>query len=1199
MDNRGNGTDNWTSHNLQQILIYYLTWYCRQHFQKYTVGRRIVRSKRFDDVFLDLYHQQRRWIYMFDMKSRRYKSYDSLFGTSSVSGEDFYIRHYFKEYLRLKDDWSTTLTELIVWIHTGFKKADFVLEPYEWDGDQPIFLDAVEIGVERYRIKNYASLGQKLLRHVNPLYELANRLSCLLFEKNLIGPDTIPQNFYDVLLRDVFEDNRFRKDFLEAKSELPAEVQEFRNYLEKVLEQKFLHRNLRDFRLNKIDEEPFSAHLKLRLEPPTRIAPERASWTSDFRATMNDIDRFFSLLVFYTHAPTVTRFRNLLQTKVDIETQSELSLFCVKGRQLTDLTVDRFFRWMELRKRYSYELNDNIQFEAVSLEGLESTLSGFGREKNTATLTVVASASVLVTVERIVRTLHRLKLRNYLVLNDRQFATYFDELLTLMPGLMESKPFIVLIDKDLTISSCKLKLIVDMGCSTISVIPRNAANSVNVFSDFFNFTNLTGAIKSRLLSKKILIQERIIALNTILDESYFSELSAEAFLDWNSNDRESIGSNQLISLPKGYIERTVYNDKSSFKTVSDIDFAAVNILIGETGIGKSVTLSKLALHFQEQFRDHLIIHHDSKTIVHLFSSETSEDHLNTLIKLIDAKQLNQFQTFVLRKMMLQKRLILLLDGFDEISHQKESSAEAMVEWCRTAPFKLIVLASRPHRLSLLKEYFLEAMVLQLKPLTEQKQSSLLHPNCTDSLSSGDEIAQVCRLLFDGCNVDNLLGIPLQAEIIASIYKEFVISRKSHTIADVMQAFVDKKFAGYANKFYDLSCKAHEVVLTILRTTFENDHAELAFRIEMEQSLDYNKCVELDQYGLLRIDTVGIAFIHPLLQKYFFCQYILTHYVEQDIFNNILNAYFSTPTDHRFDQFLDHHIGRTNTNPKPVGIPQKLKTSDFNRKRKSHLSYKLHPEKLEQFYLFFKPRPSELICRYLRTTIDKGQFNTFEAIYDCLLCSSSEQTVQFDFNPNCKHPSIDLSTVSEDQLVQLLNVLQKKHDNDFVQKIFGRYSPEEADFVSIAIEKDYHQLTVHLFRIEQDLVEEDESDRIQEYIEGRWLRYLRLVIEHRRDLLLETVLGCIEKRWHPRVTKYFLMTKNVLAALIMACEKVDGSSLETIRKVVDFLREHLSTSDLTVLARRKYNCTNSFERVEKVENKDIRNLFEELLSCNAV
>ncbi|XP_058823793.1 uncharacterized protein LOC131684705 [Topomyia yanbarensis] len=1215
MINRRKRTDSLDSQYSQKFLIFYLIWYCRQRFSQFKVGREIIKSKRFNDVFLELCHHQKRWIYLFDVKSRRYKnttiSYDSLLSGSplSSSADDFNLLNYFKEYLRLRKCWNESTSELIVWTHTEFNRNDFrnreILEPYERKGDQPDFFDGVDIGVRRYRFRNYESLGKELLRLVHPLYELAERVSRLLFQKVLIGPDTIPQKFYDVLLRDVFEDNCFRKDFLEGKPELPIEAKEFREYLEHVMVQTFRYLNVSDFLLSRIDEVQFSAYIKLLLVPQVKVATRCVSWAADSRATACDVDRFFSLLVFYTRTPTVSAFRKILRSKLDTAIQNELSQFTTKGSQLTDLTVNQIFQWIELKDRYSYKLNDNIVFKAGAMEGLESVLNQFYYQSNVETLGIRACTDVLVTVERIIRVIRKMECSNYLLLVAQTFEALFNDLLNIMLslGLMMSKPFLILVDKDSTINGAYLQRMREMGCSIILVATENITDSTTVYSDYVQFENLTDTAKDRLLSSTVVIQEQVVQLDTILNDSCFSEITAQEFLEWNSNDCRSIGLKQFSDLPNNYINRTIYSDADDFINPSAIDFGRISILSGAAGIGKSVAFLNLATRFQETYGDHIIVMQDSKTVVHFFP--TNKDSLDTVIRLIDAKQLNHFQKFSVKKMMDQNRIIVLLDGFDEISHQKERNAEAMLKWIENAPFRMVVVASRPHRVTFLKNCLPDAVVYHLMPFTEQDQLRFLQQRWKSKLPNNEEAVRVIRKyrkLFEDIDGENPLEIPLQTIIIASIYEDGVLSHDHQNIADVFQAFVDKKFDMYANKFFNLSCKAHEVALKTSRAIFETAHAELAFRLELCQIVDYNKCIEVDQYGLLRIDNKTITFIHPSFQKYFVAQYILTHFVEQDCFNQLMSTHFCKPTGNLFNKFLNHHIGKINANQNLLGASLNFANTDFSQLN-ARRRFKLHRDKVKQFYVFFKSVCcAEQLNKCLRVTIDKDELNTFEVIYDSLTCCS-EQTVRFTFNPidetSQSSLSIDLSAVSEDHVVQLLDILCKKHESDFVEKVIGNFTTDEDDFISTAIEKNYVKVINKLFSIEQNLTNEDETDRIQDYVEKRWPRYLRLVIVHRRDLLLETTFRCVEKRWHPRVTKYFLMRQNVLAMLIGLCEKAEESSIETIQRISDFLREHLSANDLTVLAERIFDSSNSWKRLDKIENRDIRGVIQKLLKCRDV
>ncbi|XP_065081705.1 uncharacterized protein LOC135704192 [Ochlerotatus camptorhynchus] len=1184
----------------QLCLICYMLFKARDKSLRCSIGCRTLKAKLFDDVFCEFQRQEKSSVYLFDVKPHRYKNsritFSDLKGTSSRL--DFDLLRYFQAYLQVRKLVERPIRELVVWTRTEFDRKDFasrdMLLDYTAVEDAVDLFETDDFGIRRYRLSHLAAIEEALLRSCDPLFKLATTLARLMFNKSTINTETIPKKLFYVLLRDVFEDSRFRKEFLRAGNALCGEAKQFHELLVLVLGEQFRQRNVTGFsQLTQIEQKPFSEFVELRIESCEWNSTNRdACWKMDHAVNRADVEQFFSLLVFYTNVPVKEKFRAIVQKQCDQTTQDVLGRICQRGVLLQNVQVDAIFELISLKKSEELRTLAGSWFESESLVNLRNVLVQFRLQSSCNTWVIVSCGELDVSTSRIRSVLKELSC-NYLCMSGRDFLEKRIKLTHIMQVLKPPERWILVVTTE---DSSLIETLSEIECLIIVIVPEASSpqkTNVLIHKDQLSFNDLPDTIKDRLKSSSVLLQGHPIDLCDLLSKDDLATIPVSVLSDWCRNcDQIVIGRETGGFCEEIFIPRSLQSESNSIEDPFETSFESISILCGLPGIGKTSLLSRMVVNFHEKYNDHIVIMEDSKRIVDWFGSKI--DGSEILTKLINLESADRFQKCILRKLVEDRRVILLLDGFDEISLAKEGNALAMLQWMQSAGFQSVIIATRPHRLPFLKDNLQNPAIYFMLPFTEEDQLEFLKRRLQSVSPNESCILDLMRSFRTLMNDADSLEIPMQCSIIARIYEAQIDdhSLKQWDVADVLQKFIDKKFDLYACKFFDLFNRAHEGALDALRSSFATDHSELAFTMDTLQVIDNECFVNLEQYGLLRIDDGKVSFIHSAFAEFFLTLYLVSHFVDQEHFNHYLVERFCKPTANRFDMLLEHHIRKVTSRRKLEGSTPSIPNSVLKEFRTQQM-HRLHVDKIKQFHVFFVERCSvEKQIEYVRTSITKGQFGIFETIYESLPISLVH-VVRFTFASNTNDPfAVDLSTISEEYLLELLTILHRQHPLDIVEKIIASFNSDEDDFITTAIIRHYRTIIQHIFTIEHDLNTEDESDLLLEYVGERFQRYLTLAVEYGRDDLLAQTFDSIGKRFHPRVIKYFLMNRSVQQVLIESC-KGEEASAEVAQSVIGFVEQYLSDCDLRVLV----NRTNGGEVIvfgeglKKLRNQKVQKVFE--------
>ncbi|XP_029728550.1 uncharacterized protein LOC115266460 isoform X2 [Aedes albopictus] len=1112
------------SQQTERYLVSYLLCRARAKAVPCSIGRHILQSKHFDDIYCEVESPERSSLYLFDVKKHRYKSKRISFSKDVKLSYKctFDIRRYFEAYLQIKQQLDKPIQELAVWCSRDFKRNEFASESVQVvfieERNVNDLIETFEIGIRKARIKPNALIEKELAEFNHPLYKLAFTIATLMFQKSVISLENLSKSFYVLLLKDVFEDeNHFKEEFTQPSKNICGEAKQFHDMLELVLSEQFRQRNILDFhQLLQIEQKPFAelVEVKIIYDKSYQKYFSDATWHVDYNVSLADVQQFLSILVFYSNAPTKNQFGNMLQRYCDTEMQSLIEKIYEKGVLVQSSYLDKLIKVLNTEKS-----DRQISFTADSLKEL-------------------------------------------------------DKAVLMRAGANSSNKLITEAGDTANISDARI----------ISILEKSTKH-------FSIFDELTDDTKEKLLSTVVLLQGRYMQLSALLSEQAMATIPMAAVSDWSQGCYQQIVIGQGIETPELelHIAQSLKTDKNSNLDPSQTTFESLSILCALPGAGKSTLLKQMAVNFSEKHDDHIMLLADFKQILGWFNY--TNDLAAFILKLLNINSDGGINQFIVHKMLEDRRIILLLDGFDEVNSTKEEIVVFMLDLLRQANLHLIMIATRPHRLEVLQQHLGDSTVYNILPFTENEQLQFLQQRLSSVSSNESTVANLIktfRWLFDD---EHLLHTPLHSEILAAIYEEdcTVRSIDHWNAAETLQRFIDKKFEVFADKFFDRFNRAHESALQKLKKTFEADYSELAFRLQTHQTIDQKTFSQLEPYGMLQINNSTISFINAVFVEFFVAQFIVRHQVDQQQFNLYMSEHLSKS---KFSAFLEYHIGKADTHHQTLQSTPSLQNTNLKELRCLQ-QHKLHIDKIKQWHLFFVECSTvEQQLEYLRRSIAKAEFNTFQVIYESLPNSLVDELC-FKFAPSIDNPfRVDLTKMSEEHLLQLLKILHQEHPQDVARKHISSFNNNEDDFVTMAIKRDHRSVIEQLFHMEQNLTDEDESDLLLGYMKERWRHYLQLTAQYRKGALLKQTLELIAKRFHQRVIKYFLMNCNIQCVLIESF-KEENVDAEVFEGILTFIEQHLSGYDLQILLNRNVDGWLFVEKLEDLQNSRVRELCESL------
>ncbi|XP_018569142.1 uncharacterized protein LOC108909316 [Anoplophora glabripennis] len=366
--------------------------------------------------------------------------------------------------------------------------------------------------------------------------------------------------------------------------------------------------------------------------------------------------------------------------------------------------------------------------------------------------------------------------------------------------------------------SCKLKKILDKYEYKNVVLIANCNNKAShliglhnnhydVKNESITFEDLSVGTQASLLKKEnIIFQGRGISLEEILAtpaiEDYSKFLNYEILEKLVRDEKIYVGAPLLeldehISqfyikrrfkrgIKKNKYEKTKFAMGEVFPEELICEMNEKILLISDSaGTGKSTVLTNLSVTIKKKYPHLWIIRIDLKDYTHILKDFLRKNRKTiNILDLLNSKYLTKFTNQLEEAVFSMKgKVVLLLDGFDEISPDYTQLVLSLLSLCREQQnFVKMFVTTRPHAaLELEEKLQVEPFILQ--PFTEQNQIDFLTGYWMHNLNVGNIYRNKCeeyakalikmscwvQLIQQGAN--HFAAIPLHVQMLAEIFQE--------------------------------------------------------------------------------------------------------------------------------------------------------------------------------------------------------------------------------------------------------------------------------------------------------------------------------------------------------------------------------------------------------------------------------------------
>jgi len=477
------------------------------------------------------------------------------------------------------------------------------------------------------------------------------------------------------------------------------------------------------------------------------------------------------------------------------------------------------------------------------------------------------------------------------------------------------------------------------------------------------------AIKQEIFSDKDVKEENVYLVSTEKEFKQLCQMNHNSNVHWLEKDKsgkvvwqQSQGS--LVTL-----RRYIDTDSSHTYTADDLDKLLEQaehqrvILISDTaGMGKSTVLTHLSKQIKQKFPAKWVVRIDlndhTDALEELKQQEISKEKMvefvsEKLLKLKHGLELELFKEFCEKKQKV--RLVIMLDGFDEISPFYKETVIDLVQALRQTAVEQLWVTTRPHLREQLEDK-LQQLSYTLEPFSENNQVEFLtkfwslkdwftETNDKEEEKEKSKLEiyaeELIKKLSESISDKDrqFTGIPLQTRLLAEAYDEkartFYRSDKSKPeISDKLdllwlyETFVERKYdiyqeeklqvsvnkaAAKEQREHDLKSMRLDYQLLALKMLFNEGQVALCQKSK-ECSFSAEK---LTRIGIVQKICEGkLNFIHRTFAEYYVADCLVNSLTEgknnsEQIQTFILKEIF-LENDYRVIRvFVDCLLSRTN------------------------------------------------------------------------------------------------------------------------------------------------------------------------------------------------------------------------------------------------------------------------------------------------
>ena len=438
---------------------------------------------------------------------------------------------------------------------------------------------------------------------------------------------------------------------------------------------------------------------------------------------------------------------------------------------------------------------------------------------------------------------------------------------------------------------------------------------------------------------------RYIILGNKNPESEFRELKKlHTNLHWIHVEDGSFlwrDTNGNIDIIRRYIDNTICEDYN-MKTILEHNDRTM-LLVAEPGMGKSTFLSYMAHKIKERepsvwvLRINLIEHTNE-----LEGTEFEQECINECKEFLwsaapspDPNSLKVTKKIFLQALEQTGKLVIILDGFDEISLEYSHKVERIIRVIRDETASKVWISSRfPNRQGL--EDILGKFALTLQPFKPENQIQFLEQYWSEvtEISKQGNLKEFAKKLLSLCSQNfsdkdwEFTGIPLQTMMLGEAFvndaKEYCDSGKFNLLEKfnlllLFKKFTDEKFDIYFREKNKMDSSKPEVKKEKRENEEKHMISALIYLLclnETDRTSGAIKASDLKQTNFLHNDTAqqfGIItdtkdgkphFIHRCFAEYFAAKWFSVNFSKcEEFISNILFKTTNDVTRNIFDRML--------------------------------------------------------------------------------------------------------------------------------------------------------------------------------------------------------------------------------------------------------------------------------------------------------
>ncbi|XP_062562196.1 uncharacterized protein LOC134225838 [Armigeres subalbatus] len=1110
-----------------------------------------------------------------------------------------YVLKYFKSFLELKKYIRVDeLVELIIW--TNMRIADKVKNWFEkYD---PLDMDRDVIGADgnlkyqrhRFNVEKFSKLAQNFLQDAHPRTSLVEKFVDTLFKKDEWNSGRAAKNFHSIMASEIIDcnlsDSKFKPGFINGQ-ELHPETMEFRHCFEKIMTRKFSEKKLGTFSMTELNSANYRTHFQLKVDGDFKVGktPEWKEWKDV--PTEKDLNDFYERFVFYVKVPDLSELRKMLCESVD-NFEDFLRMMSDRAfkRMVTDRQIENMFQLLSLRHDMNCGPFMKLKFKDIGR--LKQEVHNYlSQSPSMPYLMIRASQDVDCTLSRLISVVE-----SYLACGDG-----IPKYLVLSPGSLERNwPKIEKILTDEQNLKCLIITSIQDSAQEDEVKTKLEKFKVSVilvgeylckgFDDEFDVSLLTEKCKNEIFDRKIVLFGKRLTAYGILGDDIFRKENFPLVLELHRNEI-ILGSNALAR-NVNFIERIIKSDSANDFKYEDDKHSRI-ILSDQAGMGKSTEMINIVIKLREhkKYKDHLVIYFDCKVAIRYVQFDGYE----LICKLMNVD--TQAEKCLIKCIIQKKKIILLLDGVDEVSRKSRDDLKSLIQKIKNLELLKFFIATRPHCKTFIENIFQDFVVCHLPSFSEEQQIEYL-TRFWKIEAIGDErkrngvkdnITELIKRFRSMLKDESLIGIPMQTYMIAVIYRSSIVSSefelpKPHTIGLIYKEFVGLKFEEVIKRHFDSANEAHRIAID--KRELFSKHVILSAKLfDNYTEQDRETFHDLQSYGIVRLQP-SMSFVHHTYYEYFLTLYVLTYKTDSNgTFVSFMQQHFSPSRLNITTKFLDHHIDEINPNAQLQSLDDELPGAVSNEFEPPPTA-RLHTEKMKEFNDYLQKLSENDQCVLIRNTINQSVFNVFEVLYDSLP-SDTKSSLKFGFGKNRGKCCINLKAMGTNQIIQLLSVLQKKNPDNFIQRYLIAFGDGDEDFLDVACRKPFVQVLNWLV---DDLLPKSDDQQLSalySYVKRRFEKYLILIVQHNNTSFLEQCIIRSRDIWTDRKTTYeFLLNQNVLKVFLenveIKCETKKCLVDERIKMVgvMYDLFKWASNENIELTQ----ECTDAFDKLDNVALK---------------